>query len=1039
MEHYEDDEDTHYCIKCHVTLTGLDNYVRHRQTGCRPSEPKNEVMYPEILNADTFFNSLELRSSVKPKSSGIQVLDDRDKKSRADDKRKKGKRCQEIEEAASKEKLMTLSPVVTDLDDPTDHIGIPSLVGFPDIVTFTEKSTAVTPNKITPKLPDKKRSEDHRVWLNDAILEELDGNKEAVSPTNALDSEAEYDYRHEDESDVESDEDDSYSEYEEDGEYHSQAHTGGKWKPEQLLQEISPQNDDDLEQEDYRPDSPPSHTGGKWKPTEKADEDEQANIDEEDDDEDEDDDDEDEDKDRRQPPPGHTRGKWIPGVSVVTPAPSSDTSFWCTPCDRRLASKLLYNRHLRSDLHARRTIQEIEGDIKLPRTVGPLLRGKALSKRQQALALKSSDKKRALTNKQQRTRQREKLVLRCEMCQARVRRVQLGKHLLSHYHCRVAGLNPSSSIARRFILENMDNVVRQCPFQCSSCRFYCNTEETFLLHWRSELHNSVENDPNSSLTCVSCNFWCDSNEAMEEHLLGLEHREAVAMINGSVPVVIRRQRTLICDTCNRHFQYNFQLRIHSRETGHPPSATATDDYQQRIACRHCAQVFRSLVALQRHQLTSHTSKDGGELPAPYFCSFCSINFETARDAVLHRRTTSHKQTVKEHKFRGVETSQRDCGHCGERVRDLEALKLHLIQSHHNLCHRCSQCGSVFALSQDLARHTKKQECIKALDQKLSFKGQKWRCTNCSLFSTDSQSEFIFHQVLHAGVVEEDLDGPGTSKASVKYRCLLCDKILPKESMRNHIRRHTGERPFCCSKCNKSFSRRSSLNVHGKGCVARAQNQDQGVKVRERNYVCAECNEAFYTKHTLRQHMLRHAGKSYKCGVPGCPTVLRTANELKSHRRLIHETGPNDRKFSCNECSYAAKTRTQLRRHQEKHKTPLNQAHLTCPYKDCTFATQLSSHLKRHIRVHTGTKPYKCRHCPYASNNLENLRKHVLSTRRHPGKMIYECETCCRSGLTYTTNFSRELRAHLVEEHPETYPTVNHANDYVSSIFSAGEP
>lgn len=70
---------------------------------------------------------------------------------------------------------------------------------------------------------------------------------------------------------------------------------------------------------------------------------------------------------------------------------------------------------------------------------------------------------------------------------------------------------------------------------------------------------------------------------------------------------------------------------------------------------------------------------------------------------------------------------------------------------------------------------------------------------------------------------------------------------------------------------------------------------------------------FFRRHSLRQHMLRHAGKKYKCGLPGCPTVLRTASELRSHVSLVHEATTSTRRYKCSDCSYAAKTRTQLRR------------------------------------------------------------------------------------------------------------------------------
>lgn len=75
------------------------------------------------------------------------------------------------------------------------------------------------------------------------------------------------------------------------------------------------------------------------------------------------------------------------------------------------------------------------------------------------------------------------------------------------------------------------------------------------------------------------------------------------------------------------------------------------------------------------------------------------------------------------------------------------------------------------------------------------------------------------------------------------------------------------------------------------------------------YLVAFC----FRRHSLRQHMLRHAGKKYKCGLPGCPTVLRTASELRSHVSLVHDANPSTRRYKCTDCPYAAKTRTQLRR------------------------------------------------------------------------------------------------------------------------------
>lgn len=1084
MESYEDDDDTHFCIKCHLTIHGLDNYVRHRQSGCRPPDDKNvavrvspttaasptTVFYPEILNADAFFSSLELQSSSKSNPRKASGLLEESRKFKKDDKRKKSQKSQvDADESTVKEKLHNMLPGVSELENPTDHLCMPSLVGFPDIVPSTSNKPTVASNRnklsqsmnnvatnidsggfsVKPepensleglmtsqesKQSDRKRQEEsqrieqaHQTWLEYTILAELATNNENKDLTR-------YEYEYQQDEDSEDDileedlgEDDSYFESDdgEDRERPPRGHIGGKWKPEldDLPQNMSQLQDDDVEPEDeHQEHPPPTYTGGKWRPSDASQKTEEyetkSNV--------------------GQPSPGHTQGKWVPGAQT-----DIESGYWCSPCGRKLASRLVYNRHLLSDLHARRSIREIDGVLCPPRAANLHALKKSSTRNQRTKQVgETKEAKKSL-------RKREKEILCCEMCHARVRRTQMGKHLLSHYHCRVAGVNPCSPRARRFLLENMANVVRQCPFQCFSCRFYCNTEETFLRHWRSDLHAKTLDQIAGSYRCTPCDFWCEDNETMEAHLVDSSHRDVVSMMNGSVPIRIGRQRALTCGGCDRRFRYNLQLRLHIKETGHEESLTATDEYQQRIKCNLCPQIVRSLVALQRHQLSSHVAKiekhetNDSSQPTPYFCSFCSMNFATAREAVLHRRTSSHKEMVKARKSNeGPSTSTvRQCPHCKQKQANLSEHKTHLLDCHPELCYRCPKCGTLFALSQDVTRHTRENKCHDSNDEsnktKTANARDEWKCNSCG-FSTNIQAEFIFHEALHAGIVRNDNEDENSGKSLAKYSCPICKKAFTKVSLRNHIRSHTGERPFPCAKCLVPFSRRSDLNAHQKECTASTSSGWSEGLGRKRSFVCSECNSAFYTKHSLRQHMLRHAGKKYKCGLPGCPTVLRTASELRSHRTLVHDSTPSNRRYKCSDCSYAAKTKTQLRRHCTRHEEAGNVAKSelrACPYSGCAFKTKLASHLQRHVRLHTGTKPYKCRHCPYASNNLENLRKHVLSTNLHPGKTIYECDVCQEDNPEpFQTNFAKELRAHLLEVHSDAFPTPNHANDYAVGIF-----
>eukprot|EP00096_Caligus_rogercresseyi_P011157 TRINITY_DN4304_c0_g1_i2.p1 TRINITY_DN4304_c0_g1~~TRINITY_DN4304_c0_g1_i2.p1 ORF type:complete len:689 (-),score=176.27 TRINITY_DN4304_c0_g1_i2:61-2019(-) len=277
------------------------------------------------------------------------------------------------------------------------------------------------------------------------------------------------------------------------------------------------------------------------------------------------------------------------------------------------------------------------------------------------------------------------------------------------------------------------------------------------------------------------------------------------------------------------------------------------------------------------------------------------------------------------------TADLTCELCNK-IFELKRHKLEHIRKTHEP-YPCSNCGTNFPNKKDLDDHMEVLDCL------------QYKCFLCE-FPCRSSMELKKHQGDTHSVT--DLEGcPSIEDQIIKaieFKCDVCHRSFGSKQARSmHKNRcHAQEKPFRCTICTKTFSRKVGLMDH------------QRIHTGERPFQCEMCGATFKQKSNLASHVDgTHLNvKRHKCKI--CGAMFKRRRLLDYHTRAKH-TG------------------------EKPHK---------CTFCDASFV--YPDHFKSHLRIHSGDKPYGCEICHrrFASRDNRNTHRYTHSTKKQ-----YECSVC----------------------------------------------
>jgi len=149
-------------------------------------------------------------------------------------------------------------------------------------------------------------------------------------------------------------------------------------------------------------------------------------------------------------------------------------------------------------------------------------------------------------------------------------------------------------------------------------------------------------------------------------------------------------------------------------------------------------------------------------------------------------------------------------------------------------------------------------------------------------------------------------------------------------------------------------------------------------------------------------------KKYQC--EQCSYATKSRGHIKRHRKTVHRLDPY---FYCDHCSYKSERKGNIASHMRHKHLP---KHIKCEYENCKYATNDPKLIQIHIdQVHLEIKNFNCDHCEFRCARKDNLTSHMKHNHL-PRNLKCEFKDCL-----FATNIPREIQRHVDQVHLQIKP------------------